>query len=114
VARELPSPYLIYPNLLEDPAIPLPEGEDCAVAVQDNRQGLNVNAAIADIAVEYATRLVLERRIHTFRTQIDLRAMSMRSWPITPSALAESTGISAALFTARSPLDPEEEEDTDE
>ena len=99
VATALPSPYLVYPNLLEDPATP-PDA-DCAEAVQDNRQGLNVNAMVADIAVEYLTRLVRERRITTFRTQVDIRDLAMRSWPITPSALAESTGEPADLFTTR-------------
>lgn len=104
VAAALPSPYLVYPNLLEDPAIPQRADDDCAVAVQDNRQGLNVNQVVADIAVEYATRLVLDRRITTFRTVVDLEALSMRSWPITPSALATATGLPAALFLG--PADP--------
>ena len=99
VATALPSPYLVYPNLLEDPAILPAADDDCAVAVQDNRQGLNVNAVVADIAVEYVSRLVLERRITTFRTQVDIRDLTMRSWPITPSALAEATGEPADLFT---------------
>jgi hypothetical protein len=98
VARALPSPYLVYPNLLEEPVAP-PVDADCAAAVQAQRQGLNVNQIVADIAVQYVTALVLERRITTFRTQVDIRALSMRSWPITPSALAEATGYPATLFT---------------
>lgn len=100
VATALPSPYLVYPNLLVDPVIRLQTDDDCAAAVQENRQGLNVNTMVADIAGEYVTRLVRDRRITSFRTQVDVRDLAMRSWPITPSALAEATGESADLFTA--------------
>jgi len=108
IATELPSPYLVHPTLLHEPDIPLPDGEDCAVAVQDNRQGLNVNQLTADIAVEYVSRLVLERQLTTFLTWMDTRSLAMRSWPITPSALAEATGIPAQRFTRPRPdlLDP--------
>ncbi|RRR67216.1 MAG: hypothetical protein EI684_19305 [Candidatus Viridilinea halotolerans] len=98
IAAHLPSPYMVYPNLIET-AAPMPHGDaSCAAAVAAQRQGLNVNQIVADIAVQYLTTFVEERRLTTFRTHVDIQALSMRSWPITPTALAEATGLDAAWF----------------
>jgi PRTRC genetic system ThiF family protein len=87
LCRALPAPSLVAPELLESG--PARHRLACAAAVADNRQALLVNQMMATIAGQYAVQLVLQRRISSFVTEVDLTTLSMRSTPITAGALAE-------------------------
>lgn len=94
VCAALPTAPLIYPELLVDaPARPR---EDCAAAMQDNAQSLMVNQMMAAIAGQYLYQLVVSRRLTTFRTVVDLASLTMRSDPITATALSAATGLTPA------------------
>jgi PRTRC genetic system ThiF family protein len=94
VCTALPAPCLVYPNLLED--APAPEQPtDCATAVQAGEQGLFVNQTVANIAAQYLYGMVVERRLLTYRTAIDLRTMVMGSKQITAAHLQADTDVVA-------------------
>lgn len=103
ICTALPAPSLLYPNLVEEPPKPKRQRLDCAAAVQANEQSLMVNQAIAAVAGQYLYQLVVERRITTCSTTISLAGLSMRSTPITATALAQATGVDIATLT-RAPL----------
>lgn len=93
LCTRLPSAPLIYPELLEDaPARPR---ADCAAAMEDNAQSLMVNQMMAAVASQYLYDLVIRRRLTTFRTVVDLASLTMRSDPITATALSAASGVSA-------------------
>lgn len=94
VCSRLPSAPLIYPELLKD--APKRVRADCAAAMQDNAQSLMVNAMMAAIAGQYLYQIVVARRLTTFRTVVDLGSLTMRSDPITATALAAATGLTPA------------------
>jgi len=88
----LPAPSLTYPDLLAD-APPEPAA-DCADAMQTDAQSLMVNQAMAAVVGQYLYQIVVSRGLTTFATSIDLSSLSMRSLPITPSAVSQATGVS--------------------
>lgn len=92
LCKALPAAPLLYPELLKD--APLRPREDCAAAMEDNAQSLCVNQAIAAIAAQYLYQIVVQRRLTTFQTTIDLQSLSMRSTPITAAQLASACGVS--------------------
>lgn len=105
ICSRLPSPSLIYPELLE--AAERRRREDCAAAMEDNVQSLMVNQMMAAIASEYLTKLIIHRKLTTFHTVVDLTTMSMRSTPITMTAIrqiAEAATTRRAQSTAEPPL----------
>lgn len=85
ICAKLPAPSLIYPELLI--AAERRAREDCAAAMEDNVQSLMVNQMMASIVSQYLSRLIIERRITTFQTTVDLGTLAMRSTPITPRSL---------------------------
>lgn len=85
ICTKLPAPSLVYPTLLE--AAERRRREDCAAAMEDNIQSLMINQAMAAIASEYLAKLIMKRRLTTFQTVVDLQTLSMRSTPITMSAI---------------------------
>jgi PRTRC genetic system ThiF family protein len=93
MCAKLPAAPLLYPELLKD-AVVQPY-QDCARAMEDNAQSLMVNQAMAAIASQYAYRMVIQRRLTTFHTSVDLESLSMRSTPITAAQLAQACGMSA-------------------
>jgi PRTRC genetic system ThiF family protein len=84
ICTKLPAPSLIYPDLLTAKRQPQ---TDCAAAMEDNIQSLMVNQMMAAIASEYLYKLVIQRRLTTFATTVDLHTLAMRSTPITASAI---------------------------
>lgn len=86
LCQALPAPSLQFPELLV--SVPPRPRADCAQAVIDNAQSLMVNQAMAAIAAQYAYQIVMGRRLTTFQTTIDLASLTMRSLPITATALA--------------------------
>ena len=93
----LPAPSLLYPHLLKA-AKPRPR-QDCAAAVEDNRQSLTINAQMAAIVSQYLTQIVLKRRLMTYETTVDVDAGTMRSTPITAANLAQALGLSIDELT---------------
>lgn len=91
LCTRLPAPSLTNPNILE--ATPRALRDNCADAVEANLQGLMVNTQVAAIAAVYLDRLVIHRRITQFETVFSQEPMSMRSTPITASAI---TAVAAA------------------
>lgn len=85
LCTRLPAPSIVYPNLLE--ATPRTLRENCAAAMEDNLQGLMVNTQVAAIAATYLDRLIVHRRIEQFATVFSQAPLSMRSDPITTSAI---------------------------
>lgn len=96
----LPAPSLQFPALLEAPPPALPR-LDCATAVAENAQALQINALIATVAGQYLADLALRRRLTTFQTWVDLTTLTMRSLPITARQVAEATGLSIETLTTR-------------
>ncbi|HEU4327837.1 MAG TPA: PRTRC system ThiF family protein [Roseiflexaceae bacterium] len=99
VCSALPAAPMIYPNLLVDPP-PRPR-EDCAAAVLENAQSLNVNEMIAGVATQYLYQLVVARRLTTYRTTLDLASMTMSSRQITAANIEEDTGVSRETLERR-------------
>lgn len=87
ICAALPSPDLVAPDLLVDPVV-IVQPEDCAEAVENNRQSLMINQMIATIAAQYLTSLLLRGQITSFETLVDLSSLSMRSTPITAATIA--------------------------
>lgn len=93
LCSRLPTAPALYPELLQDAAVQ--PRADCAAAMQDNAQSLQVNQMMAAIAGQYLYDLIVRRRLTRFRTVVDLETLTMRSDPITATALAEASGITA-------------------
>lgn len=89
VCSALPSPAVLYPDLLTPPAEPQPQ-MDCATAMIDGAQSLMVNQQMAAIAAQYCYQLAVHRRLTTFATTVDLASLTMRSRLITPGAIVEA------------------------
>lgn len=100
LATALPALPLVFPDVLTD-GQPQPV-LDCAGAVATGRQSLFINAAIAQIAASYVAELLLEQRVTSFWTDVDIRARSMRTHAITARALAQATGLRERTLRARS------------
>lgn len=94
---KLPAAPLLYPDLLKD--APIRPREDCAAAMEDNAQSLMVNQTMAAIAGQYLYSIVVQRRLTTFQTVVDLASLSMRSTPITATQLAQACGVSVDHIT---------------
>lgn len=88
ICTALPAPSLVYPDLVLPPSAPARPEQACAQAMQDNVQSLMLNQMMAAIAAEYVAKLVLQQRITTFETVVDLDTLAMRSTPITAHNLA--------------------------
>jgi PRTRC genetic system ThiF family protein len=99
ICSALPSAPLIYPELLKD--APEQPQLDCAAAMQDNAQSLCVNQAMAAVASQYLYQVVVQRKLMTFRTVIDLSSLTMRSDMITARALATATGLTVKELTKK-------------
>ena len=101
ICTKLPSPSLIYPELLE--AAERRAREDCAAAMEDNVQSLMINQMMAAITSTYLADLIIHRRLTTFHTTVDLHTLAMRSTPITASAIrriAEAASLKAKVRNA--------------
>lgn len=97
VCAALPSPDLVYPDLLAERA--KRRRDDCAAQQEDNIQSLMVNQAMAAVAGEYLYNLIVRRRLTVFATSIDLESLSMRSQPITARAIAQACGLDESFFS---------------
>lgn len=93
LCTKLPAPSLVYPELL---GRTVQRRQDCAEAVEQNIQALMVNQMMGAIVAEYLAQIVLHRRLTAFQTTVDLRTLSMRSTPITASAIAAIRQAGAA------------------
>jgi hypothetical protein len=71
--------------------------------MQNDAQSLMVNQMMAGIAAQYLYQLVVQRRLTTFQTVVDLDGLSMRSTPITARTLAEATGLTRDEIEGREP-----------
>lgn len=94
VCSALPAAPLVFPNLIEDPP-PTPDASaaDCAAAVLDNRQSLNINQMVAGVANQYLYQVLVQRALTTYRTTIDLSTLTMGSQSITAGNLERDTGV---------------------
>jgi len=97
MCAKLPAAPLLYPELLND--APVRPREDCAAAMEDNAQSLMVNQAMAAIVGQYLYQIVVQRKLTTFQTVIDLVSLSMRSLPITAAQLAQACGTTIEHIT---------------
>lgn len=95
----LPAPSLTDPEILE--AAPARQAANCAHDIAANLQGLMVNTQVAAVAAVYLDRILVHRQISYFRTSFAQGAMSMRSLPVTPSALADVTARYQAHLQGR-------------
>jgi PRTRC genetic system ThiF family protein len=93
----LPSPALVYPRLIRTQAEQ--PRQDCAAAMEDNRQSLMINEQVATIVGQYLTQIVIQRRLTTFETEIDLGAFSMRSTTITAANVAKAAKMTVEELT---------------
>ncbi|HWQ15567.1 MAG TPA: ThiF family adenylyltransferase [Roseiflexaceae bacterium] len=105
LCTSLPAVSLIYPDILTDPAKkrPAATGDDCAAAVEDNRQALMINKDVAIVVGQYLYELAVDRRLTTFWTSTSLHTHSRSARPITASALASATGLAPETLTATGP-----------
>ena len=81
---------------------------DCAEAVLENLQSLQVNRWLAAIASHYLTTLVEQGQLTTFQTTVDLRAGAMHSLRITLENVrrAGGAGHDGGRAPRTSPLPP--------
>ena len=93
----LPAPSLLYPALIQ-PEPEIAPAETCAIALTENRQSLNINQAVATIVCQYLSNLLIQRRIDTYETTIDLRSLSMESKAINATNLAASLNLDRSLL----------------
>lgn len=100
VCTALPSPALVYPDLLQ--AAPVPSQQACAADMIDGRQSLLINHLIAAIAAQYVSDLVLARRITRWQTIVDAQSLTMRSIPITAAAIAAACSMPLDALTQAS------------
>jgi PRTRC genetic system ThiF family protein len=112
----LPSPGLLLPNLITSPAPKKPpktqrgkkkaqEAADCATDAASNRQAFNINAVLGNIALEYLTQMIVNRRVTRFRTTVDLLAFTAQSDAITLSTLAKLSGRDANWLRGKQPTE---------
>jgi PRTRC genetic system ThiF family protein len=88
----LPSPALIFPQLLEPPAEP---ERSCAELIELGEQHLLVNDMVAGVAAQYLYKLLHRQPITSFITYVDLDGLIMRSVPITEADLNSYVGVAA-------------------
>jgi hypothetical protein len=69
--------------------------------MQNDAQSLMVNQMMAGIAAQYLYQLVVQRRLTTFHTVVDLDSLSMRSTSITARALADASGLTIEEIEGR-------------
>lgn len=106
LCAQLPAPSLVYPELLTQ--APRAVRADCAAAMEDNVQSLMINQSIASIAAQYLYQLIVQRRLTTFQTTLDLQTLSMRSTPITVRNLAAATGTPVGIIDGSTKLPKKE------
>lgn len=85
ICTRLPAPSLTAPDLLA--ATERKRRADCAAAMEDNAQSLEVNQVMAAFAARYINDIVIRRRLTRFQTEIDLPTLTARSTSITASAI---------------------------
>lgn len=117
----LPSPGLLMPDLIMHTmklpkTVKVKRGKkappppmDCATDALENRQAFNINAVLANIALEYLTQLTVERAVTRLRTTVDLAAFVAASDAITPSTLAALSGRSTDWLRGIEPPAPPKE-----
>jgi PRTRC genetic system ThiF family protein len=98
VCIALPRPTDQRPELLAAPE--LPQGEDCAEAVEAGRQSPTINQAMAALALEVVRRLV-EENCSWMQVSLDLEAGTMHPTYATPEAVSRMTGIPLRVLVAR-------------
>jgi PRTRC genetic system ThiF family protein len=85
----LPNAALVFPQLLQPgPDAAAAENDlSCAELMARQEQHLLVNDMMANIAAQYAYKLLLGQPVTTFITFVDADGLNMRSVPITPAEL---------------------------
>jgi len=87
---QLPSPALVYPNLLEPRLEHVPNAHlSCAELAMLNAQSQGVNLQCAAIGTDYLNRMLFGKLLK-FCTEFDLRTGTMQSKWITKKAVAEA------------------------
>jgi PRTRC genetic system ThiF family protein len=89
ICQALPAPSVQRPELVvsQNAKKKAPTKLSCAELTAANLQSLNINAAIAAIAADFLTRLLVTRDLKRFACEINLAAGSMRSTYATPQAV---------------------------
>ena len=90
VCIALPRPTDQRPELLTAPEVP--QGEDCAEAVEAGRQSPTINQAMAALALEVVRRLAAGE-LTWMQVLLDLEAGTMHPTYATPEAVSRMTGI---------------------
>ena len=86
----LPSPALVYPNLLEPRPEHVPNAHlSCAELAMLNAQSQGVNLQCAEIGTDYLNRMLFGK-LFKFCTEFDLKTGTMQLKLITPKAVAEA------------------------
>jgi len=89
---KLPTPSLQVPTLLAEPTVPRARQQDCAEAVDDNRQSPIINRAMATLVLEFVYKL-LTNKLTWMGAYLDLEAGSLQPVPAEPVTVARMFGV---------------------
>jgi PRTRC genetic system ThiF family protein len=89
----LPYPYLIYPELLDEPdeddnLSPTGDTLSCAELIERDTQHLLINEYVALAAAQYVYKLLHRQPITSYMTHVDSDLMTMKPHPISVDAIA--------------------------
>ena len=92
----LPIPSLQLPSLLTAPTEPVTQ--DCAEAVEDNRQSPTINQAMATLVIEFMYKL-LTGKLTWMGAYLDLEAGTLQPVPAEPVTIARIFGVKVGTLT---------------
>lgn len=91
--QRLPSPAVIFPDLLKASKKPRVRRGACAEDVAAGRQALLINDLMAAVASQYVYKLLNHQPVDTFMTYIDGDGINVRSKQITINNLKSALGM---------------------
>lgn len=89
---KLPLPSLQLPSLLAEPTVSEARLQDCAEAVEDNRQSPIINQAMATLVLEFVYKL-LTGKLTWMGAYLDLEAGTLQPVPAEPVTVARMFGV---------------------
>ena len=109
----LPSPHLVYPDLVVQPKVPRApkrtkthqrgaNGASCAVAIEAGEQSLMINRMVAAWACAMLSALLVDQDLRWFAAAFNLVWAGAKAYTIDAEALAQAVGLKASELAARS------------
>lgn len=97
----LPSPYLVYPDLLQAPKVKKSrKAQSCAELTAAGEQGLMVNRVVAAWASSMLADFLVTRDLRYFALALDLQWAGARAYTIDAPTLAQALGMQGDQLVA--------------